>query len=217
MGVEIPPGYGQATLIFQCDGVPSPMNVTFGYEFAGQEGDGRKPDVQAAAIRTAAVAANSFLPAAEFSSEYVFMGVDVNTMDGTGEGVGTSRFSLRGSIVGSSPLPPNCAILVKKNTAIGGRKFKGRMYLPPMFWGEGEVSASGYNAQSSVYNDLQARLATFIQLLGTAGYPMMLLHSIPGSGGEFGGGDFPGDPPPPTLVTSLTVQPQIATQRRRLR
>jgi hypothetical protein len=41
----------------------------------------------------------------------------------------------------ADPLPSQASFLVKKNTALAGRRFRGRMYLP--FWGESMSDATG--------------------------------------------------------------------------
>jgi hypothetical protein len=208
MGVTIPEGFGQATLVFQCSGVSQPMNVTFGFALDGFPEPYTTPDLVANAVRVATNAGQSIFAPARFSNEYVFSGVDVNINDGVTK-IGSARLPTNGSVVGSSPMPPNCAVLVKKATAQGGRRHKGRMYLPPCLWGEGEVTAAGFTVITSSYTDVQTRLTWWLGELESSGFPMYVLHSPPETA--------PSIAPPPTKVTSLLLQPLIATQRRRLR
>jgi len=94
---------------------------------------------------------------------------------------------------------PQQSALVTKNTTHGGRKGRGRMYLPGI--GIGETSTGGLLV-SSFRTALQADLDIYIDDLAAADIPMVVLHA---------------DATSPYLVDSLTVQSLTATQRRRLR
>lgn len=104
-----------------------------------------------------------------------------------------------------SGLPNNCATLVKKSTALGGRRNRGRMYFPTPL--EGEVDGAGTNTIGAVtaWNTLLLRLLpgggthTAFGVLGDA----VVLHD---EGSQT-----------PTEVTDLGCQTKIATQRRRMR
>jgi hypothetical protein len=103
-------------------------------------------------------------------------------------------------------LPQNCALLVRKNTGLGGRKNRGRFFLPGMVSEEG-VNNVGIidTADRTAY---QGGADAFLAALGTGDLilPMVILHN-----------DYGDDTPDPTPVTSLTVDSTISTQRRRLR
>lgn len=105
-------------------------------------------------------------------------------------------------------LPQNCAWLVKKHTAFGGRRNRGRLYVPYAIL-ESNVSDIGVITPAVQTNLEGAADDLFDGLLSTAGglepaTPMVILHrSVV--------------PIAPTLVTSLSSEPVIATQRRRLR
>jgi hypothetical protein len=108
----------------------------------------------------------------------------------------------RGTVTQTS-FPPNCAVLVHKRTARGGRRGRGRLFWP---WTvqEGQVEENGSIQTSSLTQQQTAANATLTAL--TANFvPMVLLHS-PGltTAGL------------PNLVTQLIVDPLISTQRRRL-
>lgn len=106
---------------------------------------------------------------------------------------------------GGTPLPNNCAYLVKKSTALGGRRNRGRMYLPCP--SEADVDGAGLVLAASV-TALNVQLAK-LQSGGT-------VHTA------FG---FVADPvvlhetgsQTPATVSDLSCQPKIATQRRRMR
>ncbi len=106
---------------------------------------------------------------------------------------------------GGSALPNNCATLLKKSTALGGRRNRGRMYVPcPL---EGDVDPAGIVAPSAI---TAWNTACAVLLPGGA------THTA------FG---FLGDPvvlhetgsQTPAVVTDLSCMPKIATQRRRMR
>ena len=99
--------------------------------------------------------------------------------------------------------PPNCALLVHKRTARGGRRGRGRLFMP-WFLNEAKVTSSGM-IDASEQVSLQTPFNVWFADLATRGIPMVLLHQ---------GGDTP--PGPPNLVTSLAVDPMNSTQRRRL-
>jgi hypothetical protein len=108
-------------------------------------------------------------------------------------------------------LPQNCCLLVDKSTNSGGRRSRGRFFVPAITQ-EDSVSDVG-QISGSLVTELQAAMDVFFDALATplAGMaagpiPMFLLHSNGIS-----------SVPPPTLVTKLTVQSVISTQRRRLR
>jgi hypothetical protein len=103
------------------------------------------------------------------------------------------------------PLPPNCALLVRKATASGGRRNRGRMYIPglalrPSTSPAGVLDGGAFSALDS---DAAAfRIAVEASpLVGPDG--LLLFHSE--------------SPATATPITQLLVQQKIATQRRRLR
>ena len=110
----------------------------------------------------------------------------------------------------SEPLPQNTSYLVHKRSSRAGRRGRGRLYLPGI--PEGNVAANGLIDSTHLANR-QALLDTWIGRFGsgTAGNSpgdMVILHNYPAA-----------DPPAsdPTPVTTLILDPVVATQRRRLR
>lgn len=99
--------------------------------------------------------------------------------------------------------PNNCAVLVHKRTARGGRRGRGRLYLP---WSvqEAAVDENGVILSSNV-TTMQGKCNTWLTDMGTRGVPMVVLHSegLTAEG-------------PPNSVTSLVVDGIVGTQRRRL-
>lgn len=129
------------------------------------------------------------------------------------------------SVTGSWPgtqattsMPPQVATLVRKVTASGGRRGRGRMYFPGVpetgVDDAGVISGAGVTAWTTA-------LADFLGALTANDVPMFLLHD-PATIWTLVNGQprrVPtSDPiPEPDLVTSLVVDPKVATQRRRLR
>jgi len=99
----------------------------------------------------------------------------------------------------TSPAPTNIAWLVRKESALGGRKNRGRMYLPGM----GEVDVDGVgNISSTSQTAVQAGLDALVNDLATANFDPVILHNSVLT---------------PTAVTFLTVEPLAGTQRQRMR
>lgn len=105
----------------------------------------------------------------------------------------------------SFPMWPNTAVLVKKATASGGRRNRGRMYVPGLAI-RSLVTPAGI-IDSAFLADFQTNLDSFLSDInaGTGFNPTNLgvLHSEP--------------PSAPAVITTLTADNKVATQRRRLR
>jgi len=119
-----------------------------------------------------------------------------------------STFEWVGSEAGAdgNPLPPpNCAALVKKITGLGGRKQRGRAYLPGCSRpGNSLTTAGTFDASDA-------------EAIGDAVFAFLAdLASTP-SGTEADGVLLHSDSTPPTPITATICEPKLATQRRRLR
>ena len=98
--------------------------------------------------------------------------------------------------------PPNTAYLIQKQTTMGGRAGRGRMYIPGV--PEASITSSGV-LDSTLRTDLGSGLDNLVGTLAVAGVVPVVLHQ-------------PGSPLViPTEITALTVSPVVATQRQRLR
>ena len=135
---------------------------------------------------------------------------------GDGTEVFTTGVSSSAPVYGTgskSSLPPSCALLIKKSTGLGGRKQRGRCYIP---WtlAEGLVDEVGHIDNGERTNMQNAANAWLAALSGT-GYFMAL------AGRTY---DRAWNIPNRVLlavenrgeVTSLLAEPVIATQRRRM-
>jgi hypothetical protein len=95
---------------------------------------------------------------------------------------------------------PQEAWLGIKQTGVGGRKFKGRFYLPGV--PEANVNSGGFLTGSEPA-DMQAQVDEWLAALAADELGPYLLHEDVGTD--------------PTLIVTVSVETLIATQRRRLR
>ena len=103
---------------------------------------------------------------------------------------------------GGNAVPPNTSVLFFKNTAYGGRKYKGRMYLPG--FREDGVDSAGVIDGGYVTN-FQTDIDAFVDNMLISDFPLVLEHG-PDSGIAN-----------PTPILNMSVSSTVATQRRRLR
>lgn len=110
-----------------------------------------------------------------------------------------------------NPLPSNCAYLAEKRTALAGRANIGRMYIPGV--GEEDVTQNG-GVSAARIAAMNTALGAFLVACNASSDVdnMVLLHSC-----FHEDDDPPCVPRVPTVITSLTLDPFIGTQRRRMR
>lgn len=102
---------------------------------------------------------------------------------------------------GTDRLPPNNALLIRKQTGVGGRRNRGRMYLPGIVAESGVDSTGTISGLAGLQTIASAWLGDIVAVAGIT--QMVLLHSVGAS--------------TPTNVNELVVDGVVATQRRRLR
>lgn len=201
MGVVIPTGFGQANIPFRLSGDAEEMVVTFGFD----DDLSFSPAGVAAGIRNALDTLPHFV-AADIAVGYEWGPVRVTCMRSLGPVEGVDTQTVVGANAGILPLPSNCAALVQKRTARGGRAGRGRMFWP-LFWvNESSVSPTGFITDPP-FASWAASMNSFLANLASSNLEMHLLHSEPEVG----------PPLPPDPVLSLTAVQTIATQRTRLR
>lgn len=117
------------------------------------------------------------------------------------DSTGPTYESLIGAVGGSTgeAAGPGVALLVKKVTALGGRKNRGRLYFPGI--PEGSVDSAGAVA-GGFLTAAEGAFTDLVTDLNAVNLPPMVLHS----GSET-----------PTEILELVPQATTATQRRRLR
>lgn len=187
----IPANFGQANLQFVGDNLPTGAEVTFGFF-----------------NETSATAANCALRVAEAIGTSEIMGEF-----GDDEAIANIHVKLGPNLTGpfadlavdfvggvtSSIFTPNVAVLIKKNTDLGGREGSGRMFWPGA--AEGSIGSDG-TLEGAYVTALQSVFTQFLADLTSNEVRMNLLHNSATA---------------PTPVTELVPDPVGATQRRRLR
>lgn len=188
----IPDSFAQANVRFTGGALPFGAECTFGFTVA--EFEGTPAD---AATTIGDLWADTFGP-----QQTAMVGVSsVLVKFGPNDTGPSAEVAGPGSAgVGTSVVPPNWSVLISKQTASGGRKNKGRMFVPGL--AEGSVDNAGV-INSAVLPDWQAACDAFFDGMVAADMTLVLLHNHPDD--------------TPTFLTGLQVQSTGATQRRRMR
>lgn len=131
---------------------------------------------------------------------------------------GTSTDAARVGAAGGASTAPNISTLVTKRTLLGGRRGKGRLYMPGLV--EANVDQAGLLLGTYV-TGLQTTMDSWLADLSTRTIPLYLEHEPTSTWIIVDGRPrrFPSlvPAPAPTAVVSLAVSPTAATQRRRMR
>jgi len=186
----IPTGYGQVNFMFTGLGVPLGAECTLGFD------NDLTQTAQACADGFATIWVSNIM--SHLSSNITFAGTLVKLGPNATGPSAVSPASQPGSD-GSAMTPPANAFLGRKVTQLGGRKGRGRMFVPGLE--DSDVDTGGFvgsgklSALTTAFNDFLSD-ATSLDL-----FPV-LLH---------------GDSTTPTLIDELTVDSRCGTQRRRQR
>lgn len=196
MALIIPAGWGQANLMWQAVGAIRPAEVTIGYK------DAALAAAPAQALRIRNIMNTAGLPgsAGTMNTSWTFLGVRCMLMTESGPTIGEFFTTVTGTL-GSTPVPSNCAALLRKTTASGGRANRGRMFVPPSSIPEANVDQNGAILAATV-TALQNSWNSFVTAMAGDSFSLYLFHSAD---------------PIPTPITALNVQTLLATQRRRMR
>jgi len=196
------PGYADVSCQLKHSLLSRPAYITFGVDPTATD-----PTAIGAAIAGCITAAGSINAQMDSNVTWVRIEVSVGT-DGSEDIQGVHTMNTAGTKTNSTP-PANTALLVHKHTARGGRRGRGRLFIP-WFVSSAEV-AEGGTISSSEVTLKQVALNGFLANLTAAAVPMVVLHrpSTPGT-------EHPTTPGAPNVVTALSVDPLISTQRRRL-
>lgn len=198
MAVVIPPGFAQCSIEHWLDGYPRPAVTTMGVKIAGtEEAGGNVADRFWQAYNTAFVALTDNGVRIRNARAVIGQdGGDPIIQESTKEGPGGQA---------RSSLAPALALMLTKSTAVGGRKNRGRMYIP---WAMDDnavgengailpIIVTAWTTASQVFLDYLSLGEHTNQDLIDGAY---ILHS---------------DSTPPTPVTKLAPNPTIRTQRNR--
>jgi hypothetical protein len=198
MGVIVPEGMAQVAMSWSCTGNTSEKIMTIGInpDFSG----GDDPTEIADRIYSGMVGSAAPVFASNMFDEWTFNGVSASLMTSTGPLVGQHIDPIPGTLSGMG-VPLNSAVLLKKNTGLGGRKQRGRMYWPPTGLASANVTTAGEINSTLVGIFVDNWIEAFSNWLDNDCVPM-LFHS---------------DATAATPITGLTVESVLATQRRRMR
>lgn len=191
-----PPGFADISLKFVLDSFIRPSFVTFGVNPTATD-----PDLVAGQVLAAAFASGGLNSQLDSNVRITECIARLGT-DGAEDLIGLATQTTVGGRSGGS-VPPNVAILVHKRTARGGRRGRGRMYLP-WYCSDNDTNEDGTLLGAAV-TAMQNATIKFVSDLDASGNPMVLLHSP---------GRTTAGPPDP--ITGIVVSNVVATQRRRL-
>lgn len=193
----IPVGYAQCSMVFYRDGDLEEMDCTFGV--ATSDLENTASDV---ALAVGHVFSSTGLPNGVHLVRVKCLVAQEGDVPQSQEATAIANGSGTAKL-----LPQNCAMLWKKITGHGGRRGRGRMYLPFVREDDcddvGNLSSTTITAQQTTADLFLAELADTAHGAAT---PMVLLHHQ----GE-------SLVPLPYPVTGLVVDPRIGSQRQRLR
>lgn len=189
---EIPAGYGLARMHWSAPGGDGHAYCLLGVR-------------NASALTAASVAANvgnayatSLLE--NLTSDYTFTDVEATVNNGGVLSQDTAAFGDAGPNPAPS-VPINVSVLVRKQTGLIGREFRGRFYFPGLE--ASSVDSTAANLTSDALTSWQSDALDFYNNLGTGLLVPYLLHRNTAV--------------PPTKVLNFEVEQLLATQRRRLR
>lgn len=207
----LPFGFADVSCFINVTGDPEPMAQTFGVDV---DVEGTWTDANTLALLEAW--RESLKPI--FPPSCTLGGIRVRVAQAVGDPLVFENTSVEaGTDAEGTRLPQNCAMLVLKRSTQGGRRNRGRLYVPGLL-PESAVSNIGVITPASVaifQGFFTTWRNTFTPTNPANVSAMVLLHSY--------SWDEPTDPgpppgfPAPTAVSALEVQGLIATQRRRLR
>lgn len=200
MGIIVPSNslYWNMTIITTVDGQPKSFTTAIGIlDAALPARDG--PEI-VDTFKATCIGSDAPWYENNYNTSWNFVGVDAMQVVDEEPVIFQNREGFNGTS-SEDIAPPNCSLLVKKLTASGGRHHRGRMYLGPGLLQNDSLSDAGFLTTPFV-TAYQAFFDSWYSDLIDADMVPTLFHS---------------DITSPTAITSLSVESQIATQRRRLR
>lgn len=193
----IPPGYSRVTFTFTLTGSTRIFQSSIDVQNLLLDGN---PSGVMAAVRTQFIGGGAGpIAAANMLTGYtlVEMKILMRTLGGILlTAVDTTQ--IVGARVGSG-MSINTSVLIKKVVTPAGRKYRGRLMWPPMYFTESDVNMTG-NITASLATYQGGWTSIWTNLNPTT--PAVLLHS---------------DATTPTPLTALTVQAKIGTIGKRMR
>jgi hypothetical protein len=188
----VPAGYARFNYIITLNTDPDPMMVTLA------------ADIAVVTFSDVEGICNDAMEASRPVFEDITTAYALERVDGYFGGSGLVGVSTDPAIVGTdagNSLTQNTAYLIHKNTGQGGRRNRGRMFIPGVHQdnanSDGTLAPGVVPAWNIRLDDWLTNLQAYAWCI-----EVVLLH---GDGGE------------PTIIQSLTMDQRVATQRRRLR
>jgi hypothetical protein len=199
--LNLPVGYSYAVTSFTGNGYLKGASVTWGFK---NPTTGSSPQILADDLKSAINTAFG-TPSALYRNDFTLS--KVTAKNGP---VATGAFydEVVSIILGASTTDAyasNCAVLVHKQTLLGGRKGSGRMYWPAPV--ESAIDNGGVLTESAV-STIQGYIDSITGFMTDAGWIPQLLHRFDNT--------LPESPTPPTVILTHRVEQVVATQRRRL-
>jgi hypothetical protein len=192
--MPIPVGYAQANLRFGGSALPTGAEITIGLDVSGFPGT----------VADVAELVGDSYEAEVLGGQCSSVSLDEVLVKYGPDATGPSAvYAVNGvGAESGAATPPNVSLLVHKQTALGGRAGRGRMYIPG--WPEADIDAGG-NWGAGWVTGRAGDLTSWLNALDAGSAPAVLLHQ-------------PGSPiAVPTPSTALAPQAIAATQRQRLR
>lgn len=195
MSARIPPGYAEVWFQFNLSADLEPMYSAIGVDVASGT-----PVDQASA--DAMLSVGHLALQAQLAPEYTLgPGFVIAGQDGGDVRIDGSATPINATASGNA-LPNNTAFLIRKVTATGGRRGRGRMFIPgpreATVDPTGIINTTDRNNLQTAMNNLRTNMIALASVDA-----VVLLHQTP--------------PQTPDVITALTVQTRVATQRRRMR
>lgn len=202
----IPEGFGEATLKWAVEGRLNPISCTIGFTKSNDTDElGDVMDNMFSQL----VTAGSLCAPAGMDTIFTFLSVScIYNNGGVMIGAESTSAAVTGTVSSTDPMIIGNTLIIQKKTGLVGKQFRGRLYFPIMYGGEGNVDYLG-NIDSSIVPVLAGKLATWVSAFQGEDSLWIpnLLHHPPKEGIT----------PVPTPITSLVLTSRVGTQRRRLR
>lgn len=191
--MTVPIGYVDAWLKFTLAGDPEPMFTALGYGITTPPFS--PADAQSLIFGMAA----TIQPIV--SHNFVLAGGQVKVGNDGGDILFDVGLSGSGGASAES-VPNNTAILVRKSTGLGGRRGRGRMFIPGPSRDQIEATGAMSGAYRTSWQNAVDGLLDFATLDANVDRAVLFHQTAPFV---------------PTEIVSLTVEQRVATQRRRMR
>lgn len=194
----IPEGYSEIVVTYSQQGTIRPAQWTLGVD-TRLEGE---LDDYLLDVLTSWSGAGNVLASSSFDARLTAVNIRLTNQTDTGPIIYELPIGVTGTRTGDAQ-PPNVAALFRRNTARGGRRGRGRLYLPSGYLSEVDVLEGGViaSARRTQLTDMGINILSGATSLD--GTVPVLLHND--------------NVVPPDPITSLATQQLVATMRRRLR